>query len=155
MNNPRGRIIAVESTSPAGHALVEVAADLACPRCLAGKGCGAGLLGARQAPRRINALIGTGVRVAVGDHVRLSLAPASLLRASAIVYGLPLVGAVLAALLAYSLGLGDLYAAVAALFGVLGGLVLARQKLKRSSCLRRFTPTVVERIALSEASAES
>lgn len=146
MDNPRGRVIAVTGFAPAPQALVEVDASVSCARCAEGKGCGAGLLGRRPGSRRVDARIAGGLTVGEGDEVRIELAPSNLLRASMIVYGLPLCGAVLGAALAYVVGLGELQAALAAVGGILAGLVLARQRLRKTSCLRQFTPTIVERL---------
>lgn len=148
MENPRGRVIAVNNVENSPHALVEVDAAAQCARCATGRGCGAGLLGGTAASRRIDALIGAGLTVSEGDEVRIELAPRNLLRASLIVYGMPLSGAVAAALMAYAAGLGDLYAALAAIGGIAAGLLLARTRLRKEGCLRRFTPTVIERIAV-------
>ncbi|MGB5448698.1 MAG: SoxR reducing system RseC family protein [Woeseiaceae bacterium] len=146
MDNPRGRVIAVTGYAPAPQALVEVDASVSCARCAEGKGCGAGLLGRTSGSRRIDALIAGGLTVSEGDDVRIELAPSNLLRASMIVYGLPLSGALLGAALAYFVGLGELYAATASIGGILAGLVLARLRLRKTSCLRQFTPTIVERL---------
>lgn len=146
MDNPRGRVIAITGFEPAPHALVEVDAAFSCARCAEGKGCGAGLLGRTTGSRRVDALIGGGLTVREGDEVRIELAPSNLLQASMIVYGLPLSGAVLGAAVAYLAGLGELYAAMAALGGILAGLTVARLRLLRSDCLRQFTPTIVERL---------
>ncbi|MGB5576097.1 MAG: SoxR reducing system RseC family protein [Woeseiaceae bacterium] len=132
--------------APAPQALVEVDASVSCARCAEGKGCGAGLLGRTSGSRRIDALIAGGLTVGEGDDVRIELAPSNLLRASMIVYGLPLSGALLGAALAYFVGLGELYAATASIGGILAGLVLARLRLRKTSCLRQFTPTIVERL---------
>lgn len=146
MDNPRGRVIAVTGIEPAPHALVEVDASINCARCAEGKGCGAGLLGRTSGSRRVEALIASGLTVGEGDEVRIELAPNNLLQASMIVYGLPLSGAVLGAALAYFFGFGELYAAMAALGGILAGLMVARLRLQRATCLRQFTPTIVERL---------
>lgn len=146
MDNPRGRVIAVTGFAPAPHALVEVDASINCARCAEGKGCGAGLLGRTSGSRRVEALIAVGLTVGEGDEVRIELAPGNLLQASMIVYGLPLSGAVLGAALAYFSGLGELYAAMAALGGIFAGLTVARLRLQRATCLRQFTPTIVERL---------
>lgn len=144
MENPRGRVIAVNSTAGSPHALVEVNAVVECARCAEGKGCGAGLLGSSTGSRRIDAIISAGLTVSEGDDVCIELEPKNVLRASLIVYGWPLSGAVAAALIAYGAGLGDAYAALAAIAGLSTGLVLARRQLKSPRCLRRFTPMVVE-----------
>jgi len=146
MDNPRGRVIAVTGFAAAPHALVEVDASINCARCAEGKGCGAGLLGRSSGSRRVEALIAVGLAVGEGDEVRIELAPSNLLQASMIVYGLPLSGAVLGAALAYFSGLGELHAAMAALGGIFAGLTVARLRLQRATCLRQFTPTVVERL---------
>jgi len=147
MDNPHGRIISVKHSEPTPYALVEVDATVHCARCAAGKGCGAGLLGATTGSRRVEALVGAGLAVSEGDEVRIELEPSNLLRASLIVYGTPLVAAIGAAAIAYWADLGDLYAALAALSGVIAGLSIAQFRLRKSDCLRQFTPTVIERIA--------
>lgn len=146
MDNPRGRVITLTDSATAPYALVEVDASVSCARCAEGKGCGAGLLGRTSGSRRVDALVASGLTVGEGDEVRIELAPSNLLQASMIVYGLPLSGAVLGATLAYFAGLGELYAATAALGGILAGLMLARLRLQKASCLRQFTPTIVERV---------
>lgn len=145
MENPRGRVIAVNSDAASLHALVEVDAVVECARCAEGKGCGAGLLGASTGSRRIDALICAGLSVSEGDEVCIELAPRNVLRASLIVYGWPLGGAVLAALIAYGVGLGDAYAVLAAIVGLSTGLILARRQLRSARCLRHFTPMVVKK----------
>lgn len=147
MENPRGIVIAVDRVEPSPHALVQVDATISCARCAEGKGCGAGLLGGNAGPRRVDALVSSGLTIDEGDEVRIELAPTNLLRASMIVYGLPLTGAVAGALISHLLGLGDLYAAITGLGGVIVGLYVARLRLRASSCLRKFTPTITERLS--------
>ncbi len=148
MENPRGRVIAIERVEPSSHAVVEVDASFSCARCAEGKGCGAGLLGSNTGPRRIDALIGVGLTIREGDEVRIELAPSSLLQASLIAYGLPLSGAVLGAAFAYFSGLGELYAALSTLGGIAAGLFAARVRLRSTSRLCQFTPTIVERLSI-------
>ncbi|MGB5625274.1 MAG: SoxR reducing system RseC family protein [Woeseiaceae bacterium] len=148
MEHPRGRIISVQHSELPPYALVEVDTMVQCARCAAGKGCGAGLLGGTTGSRRVEALIGAGLTVSEGDEVRIELEPRNLLQASLIVYGVPLVSAIVAAALAYSADLGDLDAALAALGGIVAGLLFVRFRLRKANCLRQFTPTVIERIAV-------
>ncbi len=115
------------------RAIVDIEVAAACPRCAAGKGCGAGLIS--------------------NDLVEIALAPDNLLRAAAIVYGLPMLGAVAAAALAYVLSLGDAAAAVAALAGLSAGFAIGRWRLRRISCLRRFVPSVQRRLDAGTGSA--
>ncbi len=146
IESPHGRIVSLSRTARPAHALVEIDAVAACPRCKEGKGCGAGLAGSNAASRRVDAVIDTGVEVREGDEVRIELAPQHLLRAAMIVYGLPLLGAVSGAAVAYLAGLSDLHASIAALGGIVLGLAAARMRLRAAQCLRQFTPTIVERM---------
>ena len=143
MENPRGTVIALSSDAPARRARVEVLPGPRCARCAAGRGCGAGLPGDGGRPRYVEARIASGVEVHEGDHVRLALEPESLLRASKLVYGLPLGGALLAAAAAHVAGLADPAAVLAALLGVAGGFGIARRRLQLAGCLQEFTPTIV------------
>ena len=145
MDSPRGRILELlnDGASPRAVVLIDAAAE--CPRCAAGKGCGAGIFGGGDA-RRVEALVADGLRVRAGDAVRIDLAPRNLLRAAGEVYGAPLVCGVGAAGLAYLLGAGDGPGAVAALVGLAVGLALGRWRLRRAQCLQRFTPVVTARL---------
>ena len=150
MEQATGHVIALESGSASLHAEVEVSAVVACARCAAGRGCGAGLLGASEKKRRVQALIAAGVDVQEGDAVRIELSDRQLLRASWLVYGLPLVAAVTATGMAYFFGLDDSYAVIAAVAGLAVGLLVARRQLSSAACLYRFTPTIVARLPVSD-----
>ena len=128
------------------HAVVGIDVASACPRCAAGKGCGAGIFVDTGRERQVQADVRPGLQVEEGDVVEVALAPDNLLRAALIVYGLPMLGAILGAVLAYALALGDLGAAVAALLGLGCGLLLGRWHLRRRDCLSRFVPTVERRL---------
>ena len=94
----------------------------------------------------MDALISGGVDVRAGDEVTVELASDNLLRAAGIVYGLPLSGAIGGAGIASLLGAGDPGAAGLALAGVVSGVAAGRLRLRRTGCLRRFTPTVTGRL---------
>lgn len=143
MNQAKGKVISV---SGAGHrrlATVDVEASGICPRCAEGKGCGAGVFGARQSTRRLDALVPSDAEIHAGDEVQVVLEPQDLLAAATIVYGWPLLGAALGAALAYVADYGDAIAAAAALGGMASAALLARRRLKRSQCVSRFTPRII------------
>lgn len=146
MESPRGRVLTVHDNAVPPRAVVEVTASLRCARCEAGKGCGAGILGGDKSLRRVDVLIPRGLDVRQGDKVSIELAPNKLLRASLIVYGLPLCGAIAGAFAAWLSGAGDIGAAFAALAGAGIGVVVGRLRLRRADCLRHFTPTVSARL---------
>lgn len=146
MDNPHGRILELHDDAAPAHALVLVDAAVQCARCASGKGCGAGIFGSREA-RRIEARVASGLSVRAGDTVRIELAPQDLLRAAVMVYGIPLIGGVGSAALAYIAGGGDLAAACAALLGLAAGLAVSRRQLRRAHCLRALTPVITARLA--------
>lgn len=142
MDNPTGRVLSLVDSPDGARAVVAVHDLPACPRCAAGKGCGAGVFTVNDGERKVEARVPTDLVVSVADVVELSLAPDNVLRAAAIVYGIPLLGALTAAVIAYGVRAGDVGAAGAALLGLAVGLVISRQKLRQDGCLRRFIPTV-------------
>lgn len=124
---------------------VSVAAA-ACPRCAAGRGCGAGLLGPRP-PTELPVKAAPGVALKPGDSVRLELVPARLLRAAWLAYGLPLAGLVGGALLAAYLVPGaEPMAVLASAGGLVTGALLGRRALSSKGQLSECVPTAAERI---------
>lgn len=142
IDNPKGRVLSLVDSADGVRAIVTVEVASVCPRCATGKGCGAGIFTAGSGSREVEASVRSGLDVAVDDIVEISLAPENLLQAAVIVYGLPMLGAVIAAALAYALNLGDAGAAIAALLGLGAGLVTGRWRLRQTSCMQQFVPTV-------------
>lgn len=143
MYEPQGRVISLSGRDTDRHALVDVDATVFCSRCREGKGCGAGLFGQSERQRRVEVEIPAGVDIEPGDLVSISLAPRNVLRAAAIVYGWPLLGAAAGAMLAYAGSYGDAAAAASALAGLAGGAMLVRYRLRQQRCLRQFTPRII------------
>lgn len=146
MDNPKGKIVSFVDRDDGTRAVVAVDVSSACPRCAAGKGCGAGLFASGDGVRQVEATIRPGLDIAERDDVEISLAPDNLLQAALVVYGPPLLGAVAAAALAYTVSLGNGAAAVAALLGLISGLGVSRSWLRKSACLSQFVPTVERRL---------
>ena len=128
----------VESIS-AESVTVRVARQ-ACPRCAAGKGCGAGIFAGRGGDVSMTVPLERGMTVNVGDQVSLSLASGSLLRATFLAYGLPLTGLLLASGVAVMSGRADGESVLWGLAGMLAGFTLARRRLKRDRCLSSLQP---------------
>ena len=103
-------------------------------------------MGAGTGTKRVNAILSPNLEIHNGDRVSLVLEPRNLLLASVIVYGYPLLGAVLAAILAMKFGMGDVAGAAAALVGLIAGMLIAKIRLGKTRCLRDFTPIIVERL---------
>ena len=143
MQQALGRVIAIQTTTAPRCAEVEVSDTLKCARCASGRGCGAALLGASNKNRRIVARVGPGIELQEGDEVRMELESRRLLRASWLVYGIPLAAALITSAAAHFAGLRDPFTAVAALIGLGAGMGIARSRLRRTTCLEQFTPTIV------------
>ena len=143
MESALGRVEAVRD----GRITVVVDSPVACRRCAAGKGCGAGLLTGAERARRVDVCAPAGMRLAVGDTVTLSLSAGQLLRAATIAYGLPLLSLVAAAGAARLAGDGssEKAAIVAAVIGLLAGIVTSRRILRRQRACEHFVPAIDSR----------
>lgn len=153
MDNPTGIVQSLTPGAEPRLALVSVDIASACPRCAAGKGCGAGLLAEARQSRQIEAIIAADSEIEHGDTVELALAPGNISRAAMLVYGVPLLAALLSAGLAYALRLSDLGAAAAALGGLAAGVLFSWHRCRQSHCLTHFTPTITKRLPVSGTSA--
>lgn len=146
MDHPTGTIQSVQTSEDGIRAIVEVDPRAICPRCASGKGCGAGLFGDSKQKRTVEALVVAETDLHSGDSVELRLAPAGLLGAAGIVYGLPLLGALLAAGAAWFLQLSDAAAAMVAVLGLIGGFMMGRWRLGRVDCIDELVPTVEKKL---------
>lgn len=102
-------------------------------------------MGRQAGDKRVEAIVANNLDIQSGDLVSIALEPRHILRAALIVYGSPLLGAVLAAILAFSMGFGEAEAVLAALVGLLAGILVAKVRLQNTRCLRDFTPMVIEK----------
>lgn len=99
-----------------------------CQRCAEGRGCGGGLLGRLARHRKYSVPATTRVAgLHAGEAVVVGLSPDAVLKASALVYLLPLAGMIAAGAFAQiTLGAGDLLVAAFALAGLALGLLGVR-----------------------------
>lgn len=146
MSNPVATVISIAG----GQAIVEVADRSVCPRCAAGKGCGAGIFGSTQEAISLTVNVADNLKIEAGDRVTLSLAAAGLVQAALFAYGAPLLGLLLAAGLAYLLvvPLTDSIAAVISAFGLLAGAIAGRILAQRSGCVNQLSPSINGHAAL-------
>ncbi|MDJ0711994.1 MAG: SoxR reducing system RseC family protein [Woeseiaceae bacterium] len=140
MERASGRITAVHDD----HLTVEVNTASFCSRCAAGKGCGAALLGADRGPRQVDVPLPRHGEFSAGDQVTLELAPQSVLHAALIVYGIPLATIAAIGVLALLFDWSDLKVTFGMIAGGLVGVTIGRSRLRRTNCLKQFTPVVSE-----------
>lgn len=99
---------------------VEIQRQSVCNHCALESGCGTGAIGRLLGNRRKPITIDTDHSLQPGDQVLLSVPEAKLVRASMLVYGLPLLGMLIAGLAAHTLLMLDEWMGVIA---ALGGFV--------------------------------
>lgn len=147
MDSPVATIISISN----GTAIVAVSRTVACARCAAGKGCGAGLFSGKSKPVNLEVPVPETLKLQVGDKVNLELSPDSLLRASFLVYGLPLIGVISALILGrlFAGPLSDGYAVGLAIVGLVTGLIAGRARIGRNRCLEQFVPKISARAPLT------
>jgi sigma-E factor negative regulatory protein RseC len=150
MDSPVATIISVDN----GMATVAVSRAVACARCAAGRGCGAGLLSASEKRAKLQVAVPKELDLKTGDVVVLELSPDTLLRASLLVYGLPLAGLVTALSIGWLVAgpLADGVAIGLGIAGLLTGLFLGRVRLGRDRCLQEFLPRIAGRAPLDATS---
>ena len=139
MDRASGEILSISADT----ATVSVVAS-GCPRCAAGKGCGAGLLASSEGSTQVDIQLSPGHFYRTGDAVTLTIASSSLLRAALLAYGLPLAGIVLALTTGWLVmaTLSDFAAAMIALAGLLGGFFLGRRQLQKKAWCKQFALSI-------------
>ncbi|KPK59157.1 MAG: SoxR reducing system RseC family protein [Gammaproteobacteria bacterium] len=126
---------------------VRCEAQQGCRRCAEGRGCGGGLLGKLLGDRLRTVRAGRGdFRLAAGETVVIGLAETALVRASVVMYLIPLLTMLAAAVLAWQVGgQTEAWAISGGLIGFLTGLGYARRFGNRHDTDPRFQPVVIAR----------
>ncbi len=139
MDRASGKILSISANT----ATVSVVAT-GCPRCAAGKGCGAGLLTGSEGSTQVDIQLPTGHVYRTGEAVTLTIASSSLLRAALLAYGLPLAGIVLALTTGWLVmaPLSDFAAVMIALAGLLAGFYGGRRQLRKDAWCKQFVPSI-------------
>ena len=120
---------------------VELQRGSACSHCELSEGCGTGAIGRLLGHRRRSLVIETDTACKPGDEVLLSLPEAALVRASLMLYGLPLLGLLAGGSLAIALSSAEWLVICGAALGLFAGFRLAArgtQKLEQ----RGFAPHI-------------
>lgn len=140
MESVAGKISAVDDH----RVTVAVQSAIACRRCAAGKGCGAGILQSTHDLRHVRIELPPGLSASVGDRVELSIEPKYLLRAALLAYGVPLSSmlVVLLAVQALPVPINEAAAVGLALVGLVAGVMAGRSLLRKDSVCAQFIPTI-------------
>ena len=110
---------------------LELLRATACDHCELNKGCGTGALSRLIGRRPRPLVIDSEQECKPGDQVVLELPESALVRASLLLYGLPLSGLLLGGLLAAFLALPEWLVVAIALFGLFAGFKIAARFTQR------------------------
>jgi sigma-E factor negative regulatory protein RseC len=122
---------------------LELQRGSACGQCELNRGCGTGALGRLLGKRSKPLVIETDQVLKPGDKLQLGLSESALVKASLTIYGLPLLGMILAGLLASFAGVSEALVALAACVGFIAGFKFASY-LSRALEHDRLTPYIVD-----------
>lgn len=140
MHSAAGRVSAIHESGVERVAVVDIEISSTCQRCAEGRGCGAGILSAGPSSRSVAVRLDEKSLHEIGDEVRICVRSGSLLRAAAIVYGLPLAGATLGGAAAQVFTASDKASVIWVIAGLVSGLVAARRLAKDWRVASRFGP---------------
>lgn len=141
MIEEQGEVTALDDA----HAWVLCRAQQGCARCDAGRGCGGGVLGRWLGDRlhRVRALHSGGLKV--GDCVVIGVDERVLMRAAAVIYGIPLTALLIGAVAGQAWAGSDGGALAGAAAGLLAGFTWVRAISRKMLSHRLFQPAVLRR----------
>jgi sigma-E factor negative regulatory protein RseC len=125
--------------------LLESLPKSACPQCDAGKGCGGGLLAKAFSNKTYQLELNKNKKLSINEIIQIGIPSQLLVRASFIVYFLPLLLMVMTALIA---GLytnnQDIYTVSGAVIGFAGGLFIANLLSNKLYKMGISSPVLIE-----------
>ena len=108
--------------------LLESLPKSACPRCAEGKGCGGGILAQAFANKTYQLSINKNIPLQIGELVQIGIKSSLLVRASLLLYLLPLISMVTVAMIAGSLTNDqDIFTVTGAIIGIIIGILVAKK----------------------------
>lgn len=123
---------------------IQMQRQSACSHCELERGCGTGAIGRMLGHRNKPLFIENTLNMKPGDRILLGMPDRSFLKASLLIYGLPLGLLVISTVLAQIVSNGsEVLVPIAAVAGLLGGLFISA-KLTRKRFARQFNPRVLQ-----------
>ncbi len=141
MIEEQGRIVAVEGD----YAWVETRIKTTCNSCAVQSGCGTSVLSKVLGRKLFRTRIANALGARQGDDVMIAIPEDTLVRASLVVYLLPLAGLVIGAVAARILlpGSHEVMSIMAGVTGFAGGLLAAKTMIKRGEMEQTAVPEMV------------
>jgi sigma-E factor negative regulatory protein RseC len=142
-----GSVVALDGNK----AWVQTIRKSACSSCEARNGCGQGVLASISDGKANQVLVDNTLNLQVGDDVLLGIPEDMLVRASFVVYFLPLLTMIFAAAAIEKwLLVGDGWVAAAGGVGLFVGFVIVRMYSRSHSNNQRFCPKMIRSIGFSK-----
>ncbi|MGL5251168.1 MAG: SoxR reducing system RseC family protein [Enterovibrio sp.] len=120
-----------------GQVLVSCLPQSACQGCALKSGCASGLAAHNDAWQQLS--VACDAAVELGEQVEIAVAPAFLLRTAALVYLLPVLCALLGALLVQWTGAAEPFVIAAALLSGGGGFFVAKWRLAATAYFKQLS----------------
>jgi len=125
-------------------AIIQMQRQSTCSHCELSKGCGTGALGRLLGRRNKPLTISNKFNLKPGDRVVLGMPGKAILKASLLIYGLPLLGMMAGGLLAqWLIGKSETVTIILATTGFAAGLAYSAY-IARSRFLGQFNPVILE-----------
>ncbi len=125
-------------------ALIQMQRASVCSHCELNSGCGMGAIGRLLGRRSKPVMIANEHQLKAGDEITLGLPEGAFLKASLLIYGLPLLALMVGGLLAsWIIGESELFVFGFALVGFIAGLHISA-KIAHNQSSDQFSPKVLE-----------
>lgn len=140
-----------------GAVTVVAGAKQGCPTCAEGRGCAGGVLGrlANRKQRRVRADNPEHLDVRAGEAVLIGLDEQALVRGAALVYLMPLLAMIVAAVLAQWSGAGEGVTTLIGAAALVLAFALAARWQRAPDAARRYAPRLLRRATLAEGCTDS
>lgn len=145
-------MVAAEMLKQTGHVIarhdddsywVELDAGDSCGGCSAKAGCGQRLFVRKSAEKYRRFLIRSELPLETGEAVTIEMDESAVLKASLLVYGLPLLALLVCLMVTAALGLSDVQVAAFTLLGLILAALSVKTLSSRLSCNPRYHPQIL------------
>ena len=136
--------------------ILQAQTQSACGSCAVNKGCGTSVLSKVVGRKFTQFQAKNNIGAEVGDTVIVGIAEDALLRGSVVIYIMPIMGMLVFALIAdyylVEMAVRDLFIAASGVMGLVFGSLFAKQYFLRKSSANQFSPVVLRKVVLQNAS---
>lgn len=140
------RVVAIEGTT----AWVESETQSACGSCAMAKGCGTKVISGYFDKNIVPLEMVNNFDGVVGDRIEVGICNATILKVSALIYLLPLLGMIAGAILGASLNAGDFFSVLFSVLGLICGFTISRSLYFSARFAASIVPVFLKKLASAE-----